>query len=269
MKNNLYILLLTVLVMACVDDFQDANPPRLLDAPAVFEVSSSKTLLSGGESTTITISVSDAPAGVDSVAVEDTDDLGIAVGGTTVLVSGQGSTKGEVIAEYTAPMGFSGAVNLAVSVFDAQVDDKGDDAKKSSVAQDIEVSIVCGSLSGAYAVVGTILVDDFGSGPYNYTDNLSLEKCETENSYAISDISGGLYTNSYADNYGTSARNAVIVVDANTNEVTWANVSDQFGGQIIQDPAQPMSVYDPASNKFTIYWTATRWGERGVTEMTK
>lgn len=269
MKNKIYIIILAVLGIGCeVDDFQDANPPRLLDAPAVFEVSSSKSLLSGGESTMITISVSDAPAGIDSVGINDTDDLGISAGGSTVMVSGQGTTRGEVVAEYTAPLGFSGAVNLAVSVYDAQLDDKGENAKKSSVAQDIIVDILCGSLSGAYGVVGTILVDDFGSGPYEYTDNVSLDECATENNYVISDISGGLYTNAYAENYDTEAASAILVISS-TNEVTWSGVIDQFGGDFVQDPAQPLSNYNPATSTFTINWTATRWGERGVTVLTK
>jgi len=164
MKNRIYIfiVLLSVLITACVDDFQDANPPRLLDAPAVVTVSSSETILFGGESTVITISVSDAPAGIDSVAIEDTDDLGIAVGGTYVFVSGQGITQGEVVAEYTAPMGFSGSVELAVSVVDAQLDDKGKKASKSSVPRTVLLQVFCAQPdAGDYRVV---MHDSFDDG---------------------------------------------------------------------------------------------------------
>ncbi len=247
-----------------VDDYQDANPPRLLDSPAVSGIDQDVMLLAGGaDKVTITVTVSDAPAGIDSVIVEDTDYLGVPAGGSYKMISGGGIFSGDVVIEYTAPSGFSGTIDLAVSVADGQVDEHGDYAGKSSVAEDIEVDVLCGALSGVYAAEGTILVDDFGSGPFSYNENLTLQSCDTEDAYAISDISGGLYVNDYAENYDTTPAAAVLIIDGSGN-VTWTGVDDQFGGEIIQDAAQPMSNYDSATGIFTIYWTATRWGERGV-----
>jgi len=57
------------------------------------------------------------------------------------------------------------------------------------------------------------------------------------------------------------------VVVAADNTVTWSGVSDQFGGAIVQDSAQPTSNLDPSSGTITIYWTATAFGERGVTTL--
>jgi hypothetical protein len=62
---------------------------------------------------------------------------------------------------------------------------------------------------------------------------------------------------------------ADISIDPDTNLVTWENVSDQFGGEFIQDPAQPDSNFDPDTNTITIYWTATAYGERGISTFTK
>lgn len=162
MKNLLYIVLVGMLFTACVDDFEDARPPVLLDAPAVNAIESSESILFGGESTTITIPVSDAPAGIAGVSIADTDVFGVSVGGTTTVVSGLGIMSGQVVAQYTAPEGFTGEVNLAVSVFDGQVDEKGEDASKSSVAQDIVIQVFCKQPEpGDYLVD---MHDSFGDG---------------------------------------------------------------------------------------------------------
>jgi hypothetical protein len=269
MKKLIYIIfgILVISAVSCdIDDFEDANPPRLLDGPAATEaVIQSDVMVSGG-TVLVIVTIVDAPAGIDSASVLATDALGVDRGGSALLILGDGTTKGDVTVEYTSPAGFSGALTLSVRVWDAQVDDKGKPAEKGSDPLDVDVTVLCGDLAGTYDGTGTMLVDDFGSGPYNYVENVTLEACDTEGTYLVSDLSGGLYTNSYADAYGTSARFAVITIDGN-NDITWATVSDQFGGEIIQDPAQPMSSYDPGTNTFTMYWTATAFGERGITEL--
>lgn len=262
----IYILGLVFIFASCVDDFEDANPPRLLDAPAVNSLSITEDVLKGGTSTVITLNVTDAPAGLASATVTDVDEFGVSVGGSvSVITDINGLTKGEVEIEYTAPEGFSGTVTLSAFVSDGQTDEDGEDASKSSVARTVDIEVLCGDLAGSHTVDGEILVDDFGSGPYTFMDNISLADCEEEGAYNISDISGGLYANAYADNYGTSARAALIVINSTTNVVTWSGVSDQFGGQFVQDPAQPDSNYDAGAGTITIYWTATAFGERGIT----
>ncbi|MEQ8924452.1 MAG: hypothetical protein RLO81_01500, partial [Fulvivirga sp.] len=163
MNKNLIILFFTVfLISSCVDDYEEANPPRLLDAPAVNTIELSELTLFGGESTSATIVVSDAPAGIADVSIVDTDVFGVSVGGTTTIVSGLGITSGQVVAEYTAPEGFTGTVNLSIAVLDGQVDTEGNDASKSSVAQDIEIQIFCKQPEpGDYLVT---MHDSFGDG---------------------------------------------------------------------------------------------------------
>lgn len=268
MRNIIYIYSLCLMIIAssCVDDYQDANPPRLLDAPAVNSVEIQDEVLAGGASTLITIAVVDAPGGLVDIIATDVDQFGVAIGGTFDIVNSiAGLTQGVVEVEYTAPTGFAGTATLSVAVKDGQLDDEGGDASKNSVAQTLTVEILCGEFAGVRQFNGELLVDDFASGPYSYMDNVSLVDCAEEGVYSIADISGGLYANSYAENYGTSARAAVITIDDSSNEVTWTGVSDQFGGEIIQDPAQPVSNYNPSSGIVTIFWTATAFGERGIT----
>ena len=266
MKRSIYYIfaLLIVSTFGCVDDFEDANPPRLLDGPATTEaVAASDVMVSGG-TLNILVTVVDAPAGLDSASVLATDALGVDRGGAAVLSSGQGITQGEATVTYTAPEGLSGPLDLNVRVWDGQVDDQGDDAAKGSDPLEVSVTVLCGTKAGTYNGDGNIIVDDFGSGPYTFIENITLEDCEVEDAYLISDITGGLYTNDYADAYGTSARAATLEIQAD-NSVTWTGVSDQFGGTIIEDPAGMGSNYNPGTSTFTIYWTATAFGERGIT----
>jgi len=129
----------------------------------------------------------------------------------------------------------------------------------------------CGNLAGLYAVTGNTLVTDFTVNPtYTYDEAIGLSDCSVEGTYPISDITGGLWSQregdqSYADLYGTSARAADITIDPDTNEITWPTLSDQFGGNIVQDATQPASNYDPGSNTITLYWESTAFGERGIT----
>ena len=247
-----------------MDDFEDANPSRPLDGPAATEAVASTDVVVSGGTVDISVTVVDAPAGLDSASVRATDALGVDRGGTAVLSSGQGITEGTAVVTYTSPAGLSGALNLSVRVWDGQVDDSGDDAAKGSDPLDVSVTLLCGGKAGTYNGDGNIIVDDFGSGPYTFIENITLADCETEDAYLVSDISGGLYANDYADAYGTSARAATLVIEADQS-VTWTGVSDQFGGEIIEDPAGLGSNYNPATSTFTIYWTATAYGERGIT----
>lgn len=265
-RNVLYLLAVLFIAVSCVDDYQDANPPRLLDSPAVSSISITNEILSGGGSTTITITVSDAPAGLDSVATSAIQD-GEDIGGDFVVGDFQGLTQGSFDITYTLPNGVSGAVELNVEVFDGQKDEDGESARKSSGVQTASITALCGTYSGVYDINGTILVDDFGSGPYDYEEVMTSPDCTEANQLFITDITGGLWSGDYADAYGASARNATLVVDPASGDVTWSGVSDQFGGEIIQDAAQPTSNID-GSGVITVYWTATGFGERGVTTLT-
>ena len=143
---------------------------------------------------------------------------------------------------------------------------------RGPIRRDLVVNIGdidCGFARGSYDVNGTLLVDDFGSGPYNAVELLASTNCPDGTVYGISDITGGLYTNSYATVYGTSARAAEINIPEAGGVVTWEGVSDQFGGEIIEDPASDTeSNYNTTTGVITIYWTATAFGERGITTFT-
>jgi len=144
----------------------------------------------------------------------------------------------------------------------------GTDLLKSQTVNIADVD--CGNVAGLYNVTGTILVDDFGSGPYAYDDRIALADCSVEGEYSISDITGGLYTNDYATAYGVAPAGAVIEFDSTVDgPVTWSGVSDQFGGDVLEDPASATaSNYNATTGVITIYWTATAYGERGITVYT-
>ncbi|WMN12601.1 hypothetical protein QYS49_34025 [Marivirga salinae] len=145
------------------------------------------------------------------------------------------------------------------------------DGGRGSIRRQFYIEIAdndCGNLAGLYDVEGDVLVSDLGPLTYNYDEALGLADCTQEGIYPVVDITGGLWSDGYANLYGTSAINALITINSTNNEVTWGTVSDQFGGAIIQDPVQPVSNYDPSSNTVTIYWTATAYNERGVTTYT-
>ncbi|UII29802.1 hypothetical protein LVD17_15995 [Fulvivirga ulvae] len=127
MKNLfLYTLGLILMLASCVDDYEDANPPRLLDAPALTATQSADTI-TGGETVKFTLVVSDAPAGIDSISVSGPSDESIFTSNITSL---RGQTAGTVEVTYTAPYDAIGEYEVTVSVWDDQLDNKGKDASK-------------------------------------------------------------------------------------------------------------------------------------------
>jgi len=266
--NRSFIILFVLLIFSCVDDYQDANPPHLLDAPALYSVDVSNDLIKDGTSTTITANVVDAPAGIDSVAVTTADENGDPLGNVNIETPINGQTEAQIEIMYTAPENTAGMVEVSVQVFDKQYDEKGEVVRKSSVVKSIEISIYCEPpLVGVYSVLGQFIQDDFGSPEVTIDQEVSSVDCL--NTYLVEDLSGGLYTTTYAENYGTDPVEAEIIIDPDTNLVTWEGASDQFGGEFIQDPAQPGSYYDPDAKQIVIYWTATSYGERGISTFTK
>ena len=142
---KMYILpiwvLSCILLLACVDDFEDANPPRLLDAPAVNSLSISDTLVDGGGDLSLSINVTDAPGGVDSIGIAAQDDNGIERGTSTVDTPLTLQTSGQFTMTYTAPSDYTGEVTISVAVFDRQFDEDGDLVRKSSVPQTVEITV--------------------------------------------------------------------------------------------------------------------------------
>lgn len=265
------LMVLMVLTSSCVDEYEDANPPRLLDAPAVNSLSISNRAVTEGQRLTLSVNVTDAPAGVDSVGTSARDASNNERGSFTVDTPINRQTSGEIMLTFTAQENFGGLATLSVAVFDRQQDENGDLFRKNSVPRTVEVYIACRQLDWRYRVTGEFLVDDFDTKDVTNTEVVAVVDCNND-TYEVLDITGGLYTTTYAEEYEVEPAAAVLNWDPDTNEITWSDVPDQredSDGSIIQDPAQPMSNYDPDTNTITIYWTTTRFGERGITTYTR
>jgi hypothetical protein len=198
MKNTisfLLILILGIMLNACVDDYQDANPPRLLDAPAVSSVTAADDLIFDGQSTQITIVVVDCPAGIDSVAYEIADENGDPIGTVTIdnLDEMKGQTKGDIVATYTSVAKTAAEVTLTFTVYDLQ-EREGEEIRKSSVPQSAEVTIVCASeLAGTYNAVssGTSTDGDAAINPaVDIQSVITLTATSTPGEYTIDKSTG-------------------------------------------------------------------------------
>lgn len=304
MKKIVYILFSILLTgfYACETDYDAADQGITLEELPKYVAFS----VSGVVTTIDDIDVSEADGDTDDeINVEipggTTSDVtvnfafsGTAVYGTDFTVDGGTSAGGSVTIKYDNTPNIDGLPFNADLVVNLLKDDLQDGNKTliitltSASNADGEIAVGragtdllktvtinisdvdCGDVAGVYDVAGTILVDDFGSGPYAYTDQIALADCSTEGEYLISDITGGLYTNDYATAYGVDPASAVIEFDPTMDgPVTWSDVSDQFDGEVLEDPlaAEP-SNYDATNGIITIYWTATAYGERGITVYT-
>lgn len=124
LRISLLSLLCVWMLIGCVDDYQDANPPRPLDGPAIFSINpSSETVVAGG-SVAVTANVVDAPGGIASVAATAVDEDGDEVGSFTVTNARTGETEGLIELQFTAPDGYVGEVTISVTVTDAQTPPK-------------------------------------------------------------------------------------------------------------------------------------------------
>jgi hypothetical protein len=141
MKSLFSIFLIIIIggvIFSCVDDFQDANPPRLKDGPH-FVVTLSNESVKGGDNFSFTINVIDAPGGIDSVAIVN------AKGGGSYTFNNlndlKGKTEGAITGTYISPTTFNGKLDLDFILFDAQIDSKGKKvAKSATVKKSINVA---------------------------------------------------------------------------------------------------------------------------------
>ncbi len=201
MKNLNYITIFTGLILllySCVEDYQDANPPRLKDSPAVSSVTANDEVITDGSSTKINIDVVDAPAGIDSVGYIITDENGDSVGMVTLdnFNSVKGQTKGQILATYTADKNMASTVTITFTVYDKQYSE-GKIVRKSSVPQSVEIEVVCPSdLAGTYSTVVSGTSTDPGAATNPVTDlpsEVSLKSTGKIGEYIISDASAGIY----------------------------------------------------------------------------
>ena len=304
MKKITYILIASVIFLTgCSEDFvlndndQGLNVELLEGEYVAFNANGANTTIAAVETDENGGSVSfnvEIPTGTESDVTVNFVFGGTAVYGTDFTCDGCSSAGGSVVItpdDGADPANVIDNVDILIDLLtdDFQDGDKTLDITLTSASNaDGEVSvgrggtdllktrtinisdIDCGEVAGLYNVTGVILVDDFGSGPYSYQDRIALADCSTEGTYNIVDISGGLYTNAYATAYGAVPAAAAITFDPTSDgPVTWSDVSDQFGGEIIEDAASPTSSnYNVTTGVITIYWTATAFGERGITTYT-
>jgi hypothetical protein len=192
------IALIGFTIYSCVEDYQNANPPRLKDAPAVASISAQDNIITDGTSTKITINIVDAPAGIDSVGYSLTDENGDAIGNLTFdnFSTLKGQVKGQLIATYTAEPGIAAVVSITFAVFDLQYS-KGEVVRKSSVPQSIQIEVVCASnLAGTYSTITSGSSTDSGANTNPITDlpsEIVLKATEIPGEYSISDASAGIY----------------------------------------------------------------------------
>jgi hypothetical protein len=303
MKKLIYILFASVIILTgCSEDFelndndQDLNVQLLEGKYVAFSASGANTTIDPenvkeGETAELNVEI---PTGTTSDVTVNFTFGGTAVYGTDFTVPGGSSAGGSVVIVPAPGEDTSNVIDNTDIVVTLLTDDTQDGNKTLEVilasasnaegsinvgrggtdllkSQTVNISDVdCGAVAGLYDVTGTILVDDFGSGPYAYTDRIALSDCSVEGEYAISDITGGLYTNDYATAYNVTPAGAVIEFDPTADgPVTWSGVSDQFGGDVIEDPASATSSnFNATTGVITIYWTATAYGERGITVYT-
>lgn len=190
--NKLYLLLFafTIMFSSCVDEYDEANPPRLLDSPAVSAVSVSDTVLQSNETTEISVVVSDAPGGIDSVSAVATDALGTEYGSFTSNVSElRENEKGTINLTYTAPEGYGGDLNVTIIVYDSQINYKGDEVNKASTAQTLTLKILCEAAADYSGTYTTIADGNLGDGDGGASETYS----DLESSVIISKKDVGLF----------------------------------------------------------------------------
>jgi len=153
-KNIIYtLLMLGVLLIpnACVDDYTDANPPHLLDAPTlriskaegddhIFATvavnayqNTYKDMTTYDAPVVYTVSVIDAPGQIgDITASASVADFGSATVDATTAAAVKGKNTGEFKVTFTPNPDFTEktdrALNLVITVADMQKDEKGESA---------------------------------------------------------------------------------------------------------------------------------------------
>lgn len=126
------------------------------------------------------------------------------------------------------------------------------------------INFTCQSdLAGTYMNTTEVSVSDFG--PQSFAYEVELVALGGGN-YTVEDMTGGLWSRApYSTEYGSTAR--VTQLSDICGTISLANVSDQFGGEVTT-AGQPAPTYDPVTGVITWSWTATGYGETGVTTYT-
>ncbi|MDX2247756.1 MAG: hypothetical protein SF052_13310 [Bacteroidia bacterium] len=136
------------LLIGCVDDFSEANPPRPLDSP-FFILSTNQTTLRSDQTAELTLSVVDAPGKIDSVDFFLPEGKGTVTLDAASFNSEKGKEKGTFKGIFTPADNTEGAVTITVTLYDAQEDQN----RKSHVETvNLTVKFACTGkdISGTY-----------------------------------------------------------------------------------------------------------------------
>jgi len=222
MKKARYILIVAIvmsLMPSCVDDYQDANPPRALDGPYfilsaagdVVVTPNDGNFIGAGQTIDFTLHVIDCPGGIDSVGVTvDEDSTGTGAVDQASLSAVMGESQGQVLVHFTTVAEVTEEIDLEISVtlYDGQqpIEWHGStiDYRKSSVVPYDVTLISCSStgLAGEYNSLANGFFGDGAGGPDAPYDDLAADITITEirpGLYEIDDMSFGLYPILYGD----------------------------------------------------------------------
>ncbi len=137
------------------------------------------------------------------------------------------------------------------------------DGRVMTIAGNYTVTFTCPSdLGGMYINTTEVSQSDLGALSYEYEVEL---KDLGDGRYQVEDMTGGLWSIAYLEEYGTSAR-VTVLVDI-CEQITLEDAPDQFGGFITTDGlASP--TFDPETGVITWAWVDSVYGETGVTTYT-
>ncbi len=222
MKKVKYLILTTVILAllgSCVDNYQDANPPRALDGPFftlstggdVLETAENGNFIGADQTIVFTLNVINCPGGIDSVGVTvNEEDLGTAVVDAASLSAASGNIQGEVTVNYTTVSQVLEETELEIDVtlYDGQqeIDWFGQTIEyRKSATESYDVTLVVCTSTGLAGDYNSVADGNFGDGAGGagtaYTD-LQADISITEirpGLYLIDDMTFGLYPQLYGD----------------------------------------------------------------------
>jgi hypothetical protein len=265
---------LMVVISSCVDDYEEANPPRALDGPFftleaggdIIKTEDDGDFLAAGETAEFVINVVDAPGGIEAVETSiDEEELGAFEVDQASFNQVKGQTEGTFIVRFTPIVDLDEdvTVNLAIIVLDGQDSLKWFGRKlayQKSHEETYTVTLAsCTStgLAGTYDAIASGNTIAAGSEvPYS---DLESEIVITEirpGLYRISDISFGAYDQIYNDDTPTGTVN-----------LCGSDISDNVAIDQYDDPFTITGQIN-GDGTVSINWNNT-WGDAGVVTLTK
>jgi hypothetical protein len=222
MKKVKYLILATVILVllgSCVDNYQDANPPRPKDGPYfilsasgdVLETLENGNFIGTNQTIVFTLHVISCQGGIDSIGITvNEEDLGTAVVDEASLTAAKGKIQGEITVNYTTISQVQEETDLEISItlYDGQPEIHWNGRKieyRKSATESYEVTlVVCTStgLAGEYNSIADGYFGDGSGGPDAAYSDLQAEITITEirpGLYLIDDMSFGLYPQLYGD----------------------------------------------------------------------